>query len=169
MNTLGQERIYINGRKMAEGFRPGGFDSWNDSYSLRLGNSQDENHSWQGTYYLVAVYNRALTEREIKDNYQAGPMDDINNNDFDITVNLFPNPARDYINLEMIPNEDYDRNEKTLIRIVDINGVKQYEELVFNPSQYYIKSLPVKHLSKGMYLVQITQGNTYKSVPFVLQ
>jgi hypothetical protein len=47
--------------------------NWDDSYPLIFGNESSLNRSWQGTYYLVAIYGRALTAGEVLQNFNAGP------------------------------------------------------------------------------------------------
>jgi fibronectin type 3 domain-containing protein len=164
----GQEKIYMNGVKSAEGYRPGGFDSWENFYFLRLGNSADLTHTWYGTFYLLAIYNKALSEENIMTNFHAGPMDSLEMNILNYSINVFPNPAHDKVNIELIPSKESDVNEKTTLRIVDLNGIIRYEEVVFNPSRYCLRTLPVANLAKGIYLVQVTNGYSYQSSLFVV-
>jgi hypothetical protein len=169
IDELGQEKIYINGVKYAEGYRPGGFSSWENNYFLRLGNSEDLTHPWYGTYYLLAIYNIALSEEAIKINYSAGPMDNMEMNPLNYKINIFPNPAHEIVNIELVPTEEYDVNEETTLRIIDLNGVTRFEEVVFNPSRYYLKTLTVTNLVRGIYLVQISNGSSYNSATFILR
>jgi hypothetical protein len=168
IDETGLEKIYINGVKYAEGYRPGGFSSWEDSYFLRLGNSEDLTHPWYGTYYLLAIYNAALSENDITTNYNAGPMDNMETNALNYTINIFPNPSHEIVNIELIPIEECDINEETTLKIIDLNGVTRFEEVVFNPSRYYLKTLTVKGLTKGIYVVQVTNGYAHKTAPFIV-
>ncbi len=67
------ENIYVNGKRMLEVYGPGGrFSNWDDSYYLILGNELSGNRLWHGKLYLAAIYNRALSEHEVLQNYKAG-------------------------------------------------------------------------------------------------
>ncbi|MEL4897673.1 LamG domain-containing protein [Crocosphaera sp. Alani8] len=56
----------------------GDFSNWNDDYIFALGNEITEDRGWLGSYYLVAIYDRALSKDEIEQNYQAGYLLPIN-------------------------------------------------------------------------------------------
>jgi ELWxxDGT repeat protein len=47
--------------------------NWNLSYPLLLGNEALGGRGWQGTYYLVAFYDRPLSAAEVVQNYNVGP------------------------------------------------------------------------------------------------
>ncbi|HYW96152.1 MAG TPA: fibronectin type III domain-containing protein [Bacteroidales bacterium] len=68
----GNEKIFVNGVVRYSGTRNGDFSSWTDGYILALANELTGNRPWRGTYYLVAVYNRALNNNEVVQNYKAG-------------------------------------------------------------------------------------------------
>jgi chitodextrinase len=71
-NVTGLEKIYVNGMVLASGNREGDFTSWGDDLKFALGNEISGERPWKGTYYLVAVYNRALMGEEVNQNYNAG-------------------------------------------------------------------------------------------------
>jgi len=48
-------------------------DNWSTEHQLRLGNEADFDRSWLGTMHLAAIYDRALSERQINRHYSAGP------------------------------------------------------------------------------------------------
>ncbi len=70
--------IYIDGTQVDSGVRGGTFSNWVEA-PLTLGNHGgliDEpaaHRSWLGTYYLVAIYDRALSQTEVRQNFGAGP------------------------------------------------------------------------------------------------
>jgi hypothetical protein len=69
------ERLYINGKLnpvMVPGV--GSFANWLASHPLNIGNEGDSTRPWFGTIYQAAVYNRALSDAEIQQNYAAGPQ-----------------------------------------------------------------------------------------------
>lgn len=46
--------------------------SWDDSFALILGKEASNNHTWQGNIQLLAIYNRALEQTQISQNYDVG-------------------------------------------------------------------------------------------------
>ncbi len=71
-DASGNTAFYVNGELVSEGQRSGGFDNWNNGYSLMLANESGANRPWLGTYHLVATYAKALSAQEVQDNYNAG-------------------------------------------------------------------------------------------------
>jgi VanZ family protein len=68
-----EQRVYVNGHLRLRAPIPGGrLSNWDPSYSLVLGNEATGNRPWLGKLFLVAIYNRALSEQEIWKNYTAG-------------------------------------------------------------------------------------------------
>ncbi len=52
---------------------PGGLlNDWDDTYAFVLGNEVSGTKMWSGVIRLVAIYNRALTPEQIKQNFEAG-------------------------------------------------------------------------------------------------
>lgn len=67
----GQTRMYVGGEQIAAGRAAGEPTNWS-SYQLALANELTGDRPWQGTLYLVAMYDVALTPAEVQQNYQAG-------------------------------------------------------------------------------------------------
>ncbi len=67
-------RIYVNGELVADSDPEGGgtLADWNNTYALVLGNEVSGDRQWQGVIRLVAIYNRALTQSQIAQNFGAG-------------------------------------------------------------------------------------------------
>jgi hypothetical protein len=67
-------KIYVNGVLAASlDPAPGGtLTSWDSSYAFVLGNEVSSNRMWNGVIRLVAVHNRALTQAQIQQNFDAG-------------------------------------------------------------------------------------------------
>jgi len=67
-------RLYINGvfTDDVDPVTPGNLFDWDDSYAFVLGNEVSGDRQWQGKLRLVAIHNRALTQAQIQQNYQAG-------------------------------------------------------------------------------------------------
>lgn len=68
----GRTRIYLNGKKAVEKTVPGSVQSWDAGYHLFLGNEADGKRLWQGSYSLVAIYNRELSPTEVTTHFKAG-------------------------------------------------------------------------------------------------
>jgi mono/diheme cytochrome c family protein len=67
-------RIYVNGEFTGDLDASGGgtLGDWDNSYAFVLGNEVSNNRQWQGVVRLVAVHNRALTQAQIQQNFEAG-------------------------------------------------------------------------------------------------
>ena len=69
----GAARIYVDGELAVGGSVAGDLSNWSSDYRLALGNELTEDRPWLGEYFLVAVYNRALSQEEVRQNFQTGP------------------------------------------------------------------------------------------------
>lgn len=70
---LSKEAVYLDGvKRLRIGDIKGRFSNWDSSYHLVLGNEFTGNRQWRGKLFLVAIYNRALSAREVFHNYKAG-------------------------------------------------------------------------------------------------
>jgi Concanavalin A-like lectin/glucanases superfamily len=67
-------RIYVNGvlETQADPVPAGLFTDWNDTFALVLGNEVSNDRTWQGVVRMVAIHNRALTQGQIQQNFDAG-------------------------------------------------------------------------------------------------
>jgi len=71
-DSQGNEKLFVNGFELYSGTRAGDFSSWDDNNQLVLANEITGDRPWEGSYYLVAVYDKALDTEEVQQNYQAG-------------------------------------------------------------------------------------------------
>jgi len=69
----GLTRIYGNGQEIVREQFSGDLSTWDPGHRLALANEVDGGRPWLGTLHLVAIYNRALSAREIITNHDAGP------------------------------------------------------------------------------------------------
>jgi hypothetical protein len=70
-----QARFYIDGNQVDSINVGGTFANWDDSYRLGLGNEfkgDDTARFWCGELHVVAIYSRALSLTEVKQNFNAG-------------------------------------------------------------------------------------------------
>ncbi|NNF40274.1 MAG: LamG domain-containing protein, partial [Woeseiaceae bacterium] len=67
-------KIYVNGNLVSNTDPvPGGtFIDWRDNMAFILGNEASGDGVWEGTFRLVAVHRRAMTEAQITQNFDAG-------------------------------------------------------------------------------------------------
>lgn len=67
------QRIYVNGAYTGDTDGSGGsLGDWDDSFALVLGNDPSGVRQWTGVLRLVSVHNRALTQPQIQQNFEAG-------------------------------------------------------------------------------------------------
>lgn len=69
----GRIRVFIDGVARGEGEGGGDFSPWDPAFRLSLANEVLAERAWLGSYYLVAIYSRALTAKQIHQNFRAGP------------------------------------------------------------------------------------------------
>ena len=69
----GTTRIYLNGVEVSQTAigGTGNLRGWNTSYRLTLGNEATGDRPWAGEFFLVAIYDRALTAAEVQTNFNA--------------------------------------------------------------------------------------------------
>jgi VanZ family protein len=68
-----EQRVYINGeQKVRRKTLKGTFSNWDPNCRLVIGNEATGDRPWKGKIYYAAVFDRALTEQEIRQNYLLG-------------------------------------------------------------------------------------------------
>ena len=67
-------RLYVNGNYTGDvdTQKGGTIGNWDDTFIFLLGNETSGNRKWQGTIRFAAVYNHALTQDQIQQNFTAG-------------------------------------------------------------------------------------------------
>ena len=71
--VFGTLKVYIDGVLVVSGTEGGDCSVWDDEYALALGNEMTGNRPWLGTYHRVAIFDRALDQAEVTQNFAAGP------------------------------------------------------------------------------------------------
>jgi hypothetical protein len=68
------QKIYVNGifTGDADPSKGGSFANWDSSFALVLGNETSGQRQWQGVIKMVTLYNTALTQAQITQNFNAG-------------------------------------------------------------------------------------------------
>lgn len=74
MKDKGYIKLYVNGELSAELEFNNSLTDWNriPSGNLLMGGTESGSHNWQGGLYLMAFYEKALTNAEVLSSYQAG-------------------------------------------------------------------------------------------------
>jgi hypothetical protein len=79
MYDYSEQRIYINGeQRVRSNVLKGDFSNWDASCKLVIGNEVTGDRPWRGKIYYIAIFDRALTEQEIRQNYLSGFQSEIN-------------------------------------------------------------------------------------------
>lgn len=71
-NAAGVTRLYKDGVLMISGTIAGTFSTWASDHKLSIAAEPKGGKNWLGDLYLVAIYNRALTQEEILQNFSVG-------------------------------------------------------------------------------------------------
>ncbi len=69
----GTARLYLNGEPVAERRVEGDLGPWKNPMRLSIGNELTGNRPWRGTIQRVALYARALSLAEVREQFAAGP------------------------------------------------------------------------------------------------
>lgn len=68
----GTARVYVDGKSVASRSVAGDFANWDGKYRMSLANEASGDRPWLGELQLVAIFDRALTEPEVQQNFAAG-------------------------------------------------------------------------------------------------
>ena len=68
----GKSRLFVDGRKVAEKQVAGNLAPWKQAYQLGIGNEISGERPWLGTFHLIAIYSRGLSEGEVQGHFKAG-------------------------------------------------------------------------------------------------
>jgi hypothetical protein len=84
-------------------------------------------------------------------------------------ISIYPNPASEQVNIQIVPDKSLDYIPPTMIRMQDLTGRVFYEEHVFNPNNQSLNVYDVKSLPKGLYIIQVISGSQSKSTKLIVQ
>lgn len=71
--TSGEEAIFVSGKRVASGKRPGSTADWRTNYGLRLGDELGGGRAWRGQLRSVQILATALNESQVIARFRAGP------------------------------------------------------------------------------------------------
>ena len=125
----GGRRIFVNGvdTEDADASTPGNLTTWKDNFAFVLGNEAgaaltDLTRQWSGKFRLVAIHNRALTQEQITQNFEAG----VGEKFFLLfSVSHLTNVPESYILLEVAQFDSYSYlfNKPTFVSLAANPGV----------------------------------------------
>ena len=72
----GDAKVYKDGVQIGTAVISGNFSNWVSDHILQLANELESPREWFGTFYLVSVYNRALSQAEVTENFNVGVTTD---------------------------------------------------------------------------------------------
>jgi len=74
-DAKGNAKLFVDGRQVSQRDVEGDLANWHDDLKLALGNDPGESQRfWNGSYRLVAIYDRALSQAEVDRNFAAGAV-----------------------------------------------------------------------------------------------
>lgn len=68
----GNEKLFVDGIPVKTNTRTGNLSTWSNTYNLTLCNNFSFDKPWLGKLFLVAIYNKALSNEEVLQNYTTG-------------------------------------------------------------------------------------------------
>jgi hypothetical protein len=124
-------------------------------------------HSSQKFPLLTVSYSNAqgaLTNSSATVKVNTSVITGINDLNFDASFNVFPNPAKDVINIKL-HNANND-----LCKVEIINSVGQLAQTINLGNDMEIaNNISVSHLSSGIYMVKTTLGNKVSSRKLIIE
>jgi hypothetical protein len=167
LNQSGEEKLFVNGEMEAKGTREAAFD-WPETYFLKLANEKDLSFPFVGELYGAAIYDKALSEKEVHTNYSAGAKDSLIASGNDYAISIYPNPTDDEVNIEIHPTTVNDLVEATILRITNMYGVTLVQQEIFKPNSSVSLNFHFKNMPRGLYLVHVLSGNRINSAKLIL-
>jgi len=73
----GAATIYLDAKARQQGNQTGELSNWSPQQPLTLGSMPNGEHRWFGEYRLLAFYNRALTRKQVQQNFDVGLADEV--------------------------------------------------------------------------------------------
>lgn len=149
-------RVYINANQISKTYfsQAGNFNTSIDH--VDIGSHRHTGNSLRGALYGdiddVRIYNRALSEREILDLFLENTENNITKHENDLDVNIYPNPATDYLIIEFGKNYQNKNYENYLLSIHNTLGQIVYSTVLDFP----ITKIQLNSLNdQNLYFIQI--------------
>lgn len=173
----GIEKFYFDGNLVSESFYFGDICPTSNTIYIGCDNYLGINGNmfrfFKGYIDDIGMWDRNLTEDEVLKLFRAPSPDietstnpnghDINN--FDINLDIYPNPTTDVVNIDFNDISDY---QGKWLKIMNMSGQIVYEE---NITQSKMTLSVVDRFSKGIYVVTTTDsdGNILSNEKLIVQ
>jgi len=155
-DSIGNAKIYINGEVNTSVNVGGDFSVWDNTFSFGLANEFTTDRNWLGTYYLAAIYSRALNVNEVEHNYSVG---------FNGMGNILipPNNLAAHIKNDTIVNLTWQDNSNEELGYIVERRANSLDSVYFvidtlgeNSNSY--SDLSPKHITSYIYRVKAYNG-----------
>ncbi|MCA9247652.1 MAG: DUF1553 domain-containing protein [Planctomycetales bacterium] len=71
-NSAGDARFHVDGAEVMRQHVAGDLANWDARYRILVGNEASNDRPWLGEVHLIAIYSRALSPDEVRQNFAAG-------------------------------------------------------------------------------------------------
>jgi hypothetical protein len=159
-NKVGYEKLILNNVILRNSYRTGSINAWNNYGNLLLANDINETTPWEGRLFLFAIYNEALTDSIIKENYALGLS--LNNNSSKVAnleVDCFPNPTYGSSNIKLTTLNKDTEVQNVLLQIYNSEGVVLFSQNIFKISDTFEYEYNFSDLVPGVYFVKVVTKN----------
>ena len=159
-DKLSDIKIYIDGIYYAN--QPDSGDSYNSEQTIintdistnniQIGNaSYNSNYYWRGELDDIRIYSKSLSGQEIENLYTSGSLS-TNNFKLNNTIELFPNPSKDFIKVsELTTKKNY--------TIFTVLGSEIKRGSISNN-----ETIDIRNLTRGQYFLKLDNENSIKFI-----
>lgn len=147
--------VFIDGKP--EGYKP--FDGLinQTNYDLVLGQDlpDEQGFNFNGVMDKLRIYNYGISYGKVKEIYES-EISSVDDHSFSTgIVNLYPNPATNKLQLEMVNNP----SGKIKVTLSDISGKALWKyESNGVPARLFHLNISLKNYKPGMYFISVTDG-----------
>ncbi|MEP7168994.1 MAG: T9SS type A sorting domain-containing protein [Bacteroidota bacterium] len=128
----------------------GNYTAMGGEIYLVIGNFKDDSIS----YYMISNFNGGYPHAYVYiDDVSLTPCTGIEEQNENIAINIYPNPAKDMFTVSGLP---FTVGTKTELFIIDIEGRKVVQQIINNQSSI----INIKSLNDGIYFIEINNGNS---------
>ena len=163
-NNNGDDYIYVNGELVGQGFKFPSLNTWKDNFYLTLADNGTSQQPFIGSIYLCAIYNNALSEDQVVNNYLAGPYDGIVTATPSLNAAVSPNPVTDFVTLEVEKLDESLYFDNLYYKLADSYGHEVFSnKLPYIEFDKLSKQIDMSNLEPGLYFLYISNSSTILS------
>jgi len=164
----GHEKFFLNGELLNESMRPSALDDWFGDYYLIIGSTINGLDRWNGSIYYLSLYNKALQESIVKHHYEAGAYPGFHLENRTHKVEIYPNPATEYLNISIIPVEHVLSGEKTQYLVLNSMGQIIECNTILDPSVKNDYHLDLSKYKPGLYYLMVKSKSQLLTKKFII-